>query len=493
MHPKRKVLIFLAVPVTAIVLLATVLIYRTVSITNVPPYHEDVILDDIDHNQAIARLSRAIQFPTVSYQDHDSIDYRVFRDFISFIEREFPLVHEHLEQERFGDYSLLYTWQGSSPNLDPVMMIGHYDVVPVDDHTLDNWQYEPFSGELADGYIWGKGAIDDKSGILSNLEAAEYLLESGYRPERTILIGLNHDEEIGGRGGARVMADSLYTRGITLHFLIDEGLPVAEKIFSGITSPLAMIGVAEKGYVSLELSLTQEGGHSSMPPRETVIGIMSRAINDLNDNPMPGRFSGLIQESFIPVSPELPFTYRMALANLWLFRGLVESRLSDIPHTNAALRTTAAPTFFQSGIKENVLPTHAEAIVNFRIHPADNVISVKEHVYKTINNSEIVVKEIEGARNPSFISETNNKPYLTVKKTIHDVFPGVPVAPSMFIAASDSRHFHDITRNIYRFRPIRAKPEDRSRVHGTNERISADNYREMILFQIQLIKNSSSF
>lgn len=489
----KKKLLFLAAFFTISVLtLLFVLIYRTVNMTYEDIAQSDIILDDIPLNEAINRLSKGLQYPTISYQDHDSIEYEVYEDFIAFLEREYPLVHKNLYRERFGGYSLLYSWEGTDPQLDPVMLIGHYDVVPVQESSIDEWKYEPFSGEIADGYVWGRGALDDKSGILSYLEALEFLLSTGYEPERTILVGLNHDEEIGGRKGASVMADSLHARGVNLQYLIDEGLPVAEEVISGITSPLAMIGVAEKGYVSLELSISREGGHSSMPPQETVIYSLSQAINDLKNNPMPGRFTGLIQESFEPISPNLPFTYRVALANLWLFRGTVEKRLSQIPHTNAALRTTIAPTFFQAGIKENVLPSHAEAIVNFRIHPVDNVDSVTEHVRRVINNGDITIREMDGSRNPSFISETNNQPFRLIKQSIHEVFPSVPVAPSMFVAATDSRHFHDITKNIYRFRPIRANTDDRSKIHGSNERMSVDNYEEMILFNIQLIKNSTA-
>lgn len=489
---KKKLLIFAGVLTLLFLALAGVLVYRTVNMTYAITPQTEIILDEIPHDEAVNRLSKGLQYPTISHQDHGNIDYEAYENFIAYLEREYPLTHEFLNPERFGGYSLMYTWEGSDPGLDPIMLIGHYDVVPVQDVSLHEWEHEPFSGEIADGFIWGRGAIDDKSGIFSYLEALEFLLGSGYQPERTILVGLNHDEEIGGRGGAKVMADSLHARGIKLKFLLDEGLPIAEEVLSGIESPLAMIGVAEKGYVSLELSVFREGGHSSMPPQETVINTLSQAITDLRNNPMPGRFSGLIQESFEPISPNLPFTYRMALANLWLFRGIVENRLSQIPHTNAALRTTIAPTIFQAGIKENVLPSHAEAIINFRIHPADNVISVTDHVRKVINNGDIVIREIEGARNPSFISETNNEPYKLIKQSIREVFPGIPVAPSMFVAASDSRHFHNVTTNIYRFRSIRARPEDRSRIHGVNERIGVDNYLEMIQFHTQLIKNSTS-
>lgn len=207
---------------------------------------------------------------------------------------------------------------------------------------------------------------------------------------------------------------------------------------------------------------------------------------------MTGRFAGLLRETFEPIAPDLPFAYRMALSNLWLFGGLVEDRLGYIPHTNAALRTTTAPTMFNAGIKENVLPQTARAVVNFRIHPDDSVQDVLDYVRETIDNDDIKIHVLEGAREPSPITSTSSEPFQAMKHTIHEIFPDIPVAPSMFLAATDSRHFPEVTDNLLRFRPIRARPDDAGRIHGTDERIGIENFGEMIAFYIRMMKNTTS-
>ncbi|WP_176466213.1 M20 family peptidase [Aliifodinibius salipaludis] len=447
---------------------------------------------DLSEEGVIKRLSKSIRHETVSLEDTSEINYKAYEDFIDFLEVEYPSIHDNIERERIGQYSLLYKWEGSNSGLKPAMMIGHYDVVPVKygDDTL--WQYPPFSGEVEDGFVWGRGALDDKSGVMSTMEALEYLTEQGFQPERTFYIALHHDEEVGGVRGAQQIAEHLKEQDIELAYLVDEGLPIAEEILENVEVPLAMIGVASKGSINIELRYTQDGGHSSMPTRSSVIGTLSRAVNRIERKPMKASYRGLIVDTFEPLIPYMTYTQRLAFNNTWLFRGIIKSKLSKNPATNAALRTTAAKTIFEAGFKENVLPVEGRVIINFRIHPNDNVEDVVAYVRDRINNDNIEVRVLDRARNPSPVSSTGAAPYQMLKKTIEESFSQVLVSPSLFIAASDARHFHDLTSNIYRFRPIRARHEDRSRVHGIDERISVDNYMEMIEFQIRLIKNGAS-
>ena len=472
-----------------LIVVASVVLVRTVRLSYDIPDVDTTETVDADTEDAVERLSEALQFRTVSHQDPEDMEIAEFEGWISFVEAAYPAMHDALERERLNEYTLLYRWEGTNSDLDPGMMMGHYDVVPVEPGTEDEWTYPAYSGAIEEGFVWGRGALDDKSGLMSTLEAVDYLAEKGFEPERTLYIAANHDEEVGGHEGAAMVADTLEARDVNLAFLVDEGLPIAEEIIEGIESPLAMIGVAEKGQVTLELSVTREGGHASMPPYETSIGELARAIRSLKDNPMPGRFGDLVQSTFDPVSPELPFVYRAALANLWLARPVIERQLSRIPHTNAALRTTIAPTIFRAGMKTNVLPARAEAIINFRIHPNDTVESVVEYVESTIDNPDIEIEKMDGARNASGVSDTEAVAYLQYKRSIWETFGEIPIAPSIFVAATDTRHFLDLTDNIYRFRPIRATPDDRGRIHGTDERVGVDNYEEMVQFQIRAVRN----
>lgn len=479
-------LLMLLIGVAGIVLVRTALIS-----------YEDIDVEPVEQHafnaeRATERLSEALTYRTISREETEAVEAAEFEAFLAFMERVYPQIYGELEVERVGDYTKLYRWEGRDPELKPGMLIGHYDVVPVESGTEADWTHPPFSGAVADGFVWGRGALDDKAGVLSAMEAVEFLLETGFTPRRTLYLAAHHDEEVGGRDGAAQVAALLEARGVELAFLVDEGLPVAEQVMEGITTPLALVGVAEKGFLNLELSIVRQGGHSSMPSEQTTIADLATAMHRLNEHPMPGRFGDLMQQTFAPLAPELPFLYRTGLANLWLFRPLIERQLSTIPHTNAALRSTAAPTIFRAGVKENVLPARASAIVNFRIHPSDTVADIEAHVRHVIANDDIRIRRLPRARNPSVVSDTDAKPFQELRRSITEVFPGVPVAPSLFIATSDARHFRKLTDNIYRFRAIRARPSDQSRIHGTDERIGVDNYLEMVQFQIQLLLNTTS-
>jgi len=440
---------------------------------------------------AIDRLSRAIRFQTISYEDTARIDFEHYEEFIKFLEINYPNLHETAKRTRIGTYSLLFKWEGENPSLKPAFFLGHYDVVPVTEESEEFWEFPAFSGEVTDGFVWGRGALDDKSGVMSLIEAAEQLIEQGFQPSRTLYIALHHDEEVGGLRGAKKVSEYLEEEGIELEFLVDEGPPVAIEILENIDVPITLIGVAEKGSVNIELTYRQEGGHSSMPPRVTVISTLSRAINRIEKNPMDAHFKGLIVETFKPLILYMSFRQRLAFNNPWLFKSLIVRSLSRNAATNAALRTTAAKTIFEAGFKENVLPVEGRVVINFRLHPNDTIEDVERYVSGVIRNSAINVCVMERARNPSPVSDTRALSFRMLKQTIEEQFESALIAPSLFVAASDSRHFHNLTSNVYRFRPIRATHDDRERVHGINERIGTDNYLEMIEFQKKLIKNGT--
>ena len=475
-----------------LILMASIVIIRTIRLSYDLPAVDTVEQHDFNEEAVVDRLSQAIQFQTVSRDDPEDFNYDEFEDFIAFMEASFPNMHDELERERVGGYTLLFRWEGTDPDLDPGMMMGHYDVVPVEEGTADEWTYPPYAGEVAEGFVWGRGALDDKSGLMSTFEGVEYMLEQGFEPERTMYFAANHDEEVGGHRGASQVADLLEERGVELAFLVDEGLPIAEEVMEGIESPLAMIGVAEKGRVNVELSVTREGGHASMPPRQTAIGDVAEAVRQVQENRMPGRFADLVQDTFEPISAELPFVYRAALANLWLTRRAIGWQLSQIPHTNAALRTTFAPTLMRAGTATNVLPARATANLNVRIHPNDSVDDVLNHLEDVIENPDIEITARPGAEEPSIVSDTEAEPYQRLKKSIWETFGELPIAPSIFVAASDTRHFQGLTDNIYRHRSIRATPADQGRIHGTDERVGVDNYIEMVQFQIRALHNLTS-
>lgn len=485
----KKILLILFV--LLVLGLAGYLFYNTFNLKSKQMQVEALPQVKIDNQSAAQRLSLAIRFQTVSVAENAQTKSEEFQKFHQFLQESFPKTHASLTKEMIGESSLLYTWRGSDTNLKPIILMAHQDVVPVDEATANQWTHQPFSGDVAEGFVWGRGTLDDKSSLMSILETTEMLLNENFQPRRTIYLVFGHDEEIGGKRGAIPIAKLFKERGVNAEFVLDEGGSITDKILKGVENPAALIGVAEKGYLSLELTVEDAGGHSSQPPKNTAIGILSRAITRLEDNPFPGGIIGITAQMFERLAPEMDFSQRFFLANLWISRPLVERQLSNAPSSNAVLRTTIAPTMFSAGVKDNVLPNKAAAIVNFRIFPGETVESVIEYATKTIGDDRVKISPYgENHWNPSPVSDVNAPQFQLIEKTVRQTFPETIVAPYLVLAATDSRHFAEISPNIYRFSPMKLTSEDLSRVHGINERISIETYSQGIGFYYNLIKNS---
>lgn len=471
--------------------LAGFLLYNTFNLKSKQMQIETLPQVKIDNQAAVQRLSLAVRFQTVSTAEKAATKAEEFQKFHQFLQESFPKTHTLLTKETIGDYSLLYTWRGNDANLKPIILMAHQDVVPVDEATANQWTHAPFSGDIADGFVWGRGTLDDKASLLSIFETIEMLLNENFQPKRTIYLVFGHDEEIGGKRGALQIAKLLKERSVNAEFVLDEGGSITDKILKGVENPAALVGIAEKGYMSLELTVEEAGGHSSQPPKNTAVGVLSKAITRLEETPFPGGIRGITAQMFDKLAPETAFNQKFFLANLWLFRPLVERQLASTPSSNAALRTTTAATVFNAGVKDNVLPNKATAVVNFRILPGETIESVVERVRQTIGDERVKIAPYgENLWNPSPVSDVNSPNFQTVEKTIRQTFPDTIVAPYLMLAASDSRHFAEISPNIYRFSPTKVNSEDLLRIHGINERISVETYTQGIGFYYNLIKNS---
>ena len=303
------------------------------------------------------------------------------------------------------------------------------------------------------------------------------------------MLAFGHDEELLGDHGAQVIAATLKERGVEPEFVLDEGGSILEGLFPGVASPVASIGMAEKGYVSVELTVDGTGGHSSIPPRRTAVGQLSAAIDRLENHLMPANVDAAMSRSFEYIGPEMAFPMRLVFANLWLFRPLVEWQMAQAPRTDAIMRTTTAPTMFQGGVKENQLPTSARAVVNFRILPGDTVDSVLEHVRKTIDDPQVKVAVLGRGDNPSPVSDVDSPAFAYLMRAVRATNPDAVVSPFLVLGATDARYYSGLTANVYRFVPMRTRPEDVPRYHGLNERIGVDNYAGMIRFYVDLLGN----
>lgn len=421
-------------------------------------------------------MSRAIQYRTISFGDGRPVNAAAFRGLHRHLAESFPLVHATLTVERVNDYSLLYHWRGRSPQgKKPVLLLGHMDVVPVATGTEGDWKEPPFDGVITDTHIWGRGSLDNKLNVISILSAAEHMLRAGIAPERDIYFAFGHDEEVGGSRGAGEIAKLLASRKLSFEFLLDEGGVLARDLVPGIDVPVALIAPSEKGYIDLSLSTRATGGHSSAPPEQTAIGILAAAIAQLEANQFPRDFrhTRIFLES---IADRLPFLQRIIMKNLWLFRPLVMRSFIGDSGQEATMRTTIATTIIRGGVKSNVLPTEAEAIINFRILPGETPESVRSRVIEVIADERISVEfERDGFVGglPSRVSPLSGFGWEQTSAAIADIVAPdvILIAPRILIAATDTRHYIEVCDNHYRFTWIELTPETLGLVHGTNERV----------------------
>uniref|UniRef100_A0A4W4EN86 Peptidase M20 dimerisation domain-containing protein n=1 Tax=Electrophorus electricus TaxID=8005 RepID=A0A4W4EN86_ELEEL len=413
-----------------------------------------IISADISKQQRevlLANFKAAIRIPSVSFsQTHQNTS--ALREFDQLLRRVFPNVFSSslVKHEVVGNYSHLFTVLGTDPELVPYMLLAHIDVVPANE--VDGWEAPPFSAKELNGFIYGRGTIDNKQCVMGILQAVEYLLERGYVPRRGFYIGLGHDEEVYGYNGAVNIAKVLKSGGVKLQYILDEGLAVMDGIITGLNGPAAL----------------------------------------LEESPMPRLFGyGPEQSTFEHLAHKFQFPLRFMMSNLWLFNPLLSRVMERRPDMNAFVRTTTAVTMFNSGVKVNVLPSHAEAFVNLRIHPAQTLQEVLDLIKSTISDNRVKLELVDGFDSlPISSYDEQSFGYQIIKKTLLDMFPQVTVAPSICIGNTDSRHYMDLTQDIYRFNPTWLRPGEPERIHGINERMSVQNYEEIVLFYFQLIQES---
>jgi carboxypeptidase PM20D1 len=485
--PMKKIFISF---LTLVAVLVAVLILRTATFNSRQIHASPIAPIDLDQDKIVQRLVEAIRIKTISFQSPGENSAKEFQRFHRFLSQSFPRVNAQLTKQTVNDYSLLYAWKGKDEQLKPILLLAHMDVVPVDVASEKSWTHPPFSGQIADGYIWGRGAMDDKASLLGILEAVEYLLSQGVQPQRTIYLAFGHDEEIGGSNGAAKIAELLRAKGVELEFILDEGMGILRGLIDGLTSPVALIGIAEKGYLSVQLTAESPGGHSSIPPDRTAIGVVSRALQRLEETPFAATLRGPTRLMFEFLGPELSWTRRLMLANLWLFEPLVTRQLSQSPLTNAVLRTTVAPTIFQAGVRDNILPAQASAIINLRMLPGDTTAGTLAQIQKIIDDPEVKLVPLADRMEPSPVSDVESPSFKVLQRSIAETAPHVVIAPSLFVAGSDSRRYAALTKNVFRFSPITLSPEDAKRYHGVGERISIEDYERCVRFYVQLIRNS---
>jgi carboxypeptidase PM20D1 len=435
---------------------------------------------------AIEHFQKAIGYKTISFGDSIHFDSSAFLGFHRYLQATYPQVHAKLKREKVLNYSLLYQWEGSNPALNPIVLMAHQDVVPIEEATKTMWSLDPFGGTIKDNFIWGRGTADDKVNLISIMEAAEKLLSENFQPVRTIYFAFGHDEELGGTG-ARAIVALLKSRNIQAEMVLDEGGFVTNERVPGMTKPVALIGTSEKGYLSLELTAEKNGGHSSMPERETSIDILSQALLRLREHPFPASFSESTLGFLEHVGPEMPFLKKVVFANRWLFESGIIGIYEETGSGNAFVRTTIAPTILTAGVKDNVIPTVAKATVNFRLLPGDSADQVIARVRKVINDDRVTVAPFNNFKGePTGVTSESSFAYKKADLTAKRIFANTITTPFLMIGGTDSRHFSEVSDGIIKFSPI----IDPVGFHGIDERVSLDSYKYCLAFFEELMRTS---
>jgi carboxypeptidase PM20D1 len=336
--------------------------------------------------------------------------------------------------------------------------------------------------------VWGRGALDDKAALVAILEAVESLLEEGFTPRRTVLIASGPDEEVGGFGGARRIAERVRDLGISPEYVLDEGLLVTDGILPGVRAPVALVGIAEKGIATVVLEVRGVAGHASMPPRRTAAGVLARAIARVEQSPFPSALGGAARGMLRALAPAVPPPARWVLARPGPLEPLVRALLGLAPETNALVRTTVAATVLEAGVKENVLPEWARATLDVRVLPGDSVEGAVRRIRAIVADDSVEVRLLPGASEPSPVSSTSSAAYRALVRAVARVHPDAVIAPSLVLAATDARHFRGLARDVYHFRPWRLAREDVGRIHGTDERIRIEDLGRGVEFFREVLR-----
>ena len=438
---------------------------------------------------AVTHLSTAAQIPTISHQDPADNQLAEWDRLHGFLAATYPATHSAMTRTILPNRTLVYHWPGSEATLAPIIVMAHQDVVPVTEGTEKDWKYPPFAGTIAEDAVWGRGTVDDKGSLIGLFEALEALARSGFKPKRGIYLVSGHDEEAGGTG-AIAAANKLKAEGVQAIFTLDEGSIVLTDT-PVIDGPAIMIGIGEKGYGTLKVTANAPGGHSSMPPVETGVETLAKAVLDITGDPFPIELRGPGFSMIEALAAKKGGTTKMAVANPWLFSPLLKRQLGAAPTTAAAFHTTIAPTMLQGSPKENVLPQSANALINYRIAPWNTSADVMARAKAAVGDAKVDLAWVKPPREPTRISSTSSQGWKWIAAAARADAPQAVLTPTLVVAGTDSRSMEPVSEDIYRFMPMHFSLKESAMIHGTNEHMKIDSFKRMIDFYARLIATST--
>lgn len=429
--------------------------------------------EQVDVDKYRKDLSDAIKIKTISNVDVDKVDWNEFKRLHALFEERFPLVYKNLKCEEISLASLLFTWEGKNPDLEPIALLGHQDVVPVAAGTEGDWTHPAFDGVDDGEFVWGRGALDMKNHLIAVLESVESLLAEGFAPERTVYLCFGHDEEIvaAPTSGAGSIAAVLKERGVHLDSVIDEGGAILNlNVGKILNKKLAGVGIAEKGYVDYRVSVSAKGGHSSQPPEHTALGALADVIKDIEGHQFKAKMPAFVYELFTKIGKNVSYPARIVTCNLWLLKPLITAVMKKIPPAASLIHTTTAVTMAEGSPAANVLPQKASVTVNFRMMPGVTIKNVEEHIRSCVRNKNIEVEYLKG-KEASKVSPTDSRSFKILEEICTRTDSDLLVAPYLVMGGTDAYHYEEVCDNIYRFAPFVMDTKLLLTTHGTDERI----------------------
>jgi carboxypeptidase PM20D1 len=397
--------------------------------------------------------------------------------FQEYLAGTYPLFHKTAERWVLSPYALIYHWKGRDSRGKPVLFLAHYDVVPAE---TEKWTVDPFGAEIREGFVYGRGTLDMKNILIGILEGAEKLLGEGFSPQEDIWFAFGGDEERSGLLGARTAAEWFAGRGLRFSWLLDEGTIIGVDQIKGVEGPLAMFGIEEKGYLSLSLTVLQQPGHASRPPRVQAAAVLGAALDRLVKKPFPFTLTSTVEGFFANLAPRTSSKIQgWAMAHARALGPLFFKALEGNPTIASMLRTTVAITQLEGSSAPNVLPSAVRAVINIRILPPWTVETVIGYVKAAVGDDRVEIAVHEAGTEPVPANPEHARlrgpGWQEMAGAMEAVFPGVPILPFLMTATTDSRHYRDLTEGIFRFGPLTLDPQALSLIHGHDERISLEN------------------